>query len=981
MFYNDLVNKAKRLIDTPLLNLTIEGAVTKEPVTFEDKDRLDYKSFRVGDSWGDLFDCAWFKITGKVSLDGDEPVYLKLDLNGEALLYDRKGKAVKGFTNGSSVFGFMGNLGSPVKRYYQIDEFIDKEGNIELWLDGGMNDLFGNVKKKGRIEVVQAVTRNLNARKLYYDLKVLSELARVSFKKDKEAHRKYVKGLNRIRLKSYGNKAKWLKEALAVTQELLKTPTKMKHEISSIGHAHLDLAWLWPIRETKRKGERTFSNALRLMEIYDDYHFGASQPQLYQWIKDQQPEMYEEIRQRIEEGRWEVQGGMWVEADTNISGEEALVRQMLYGTRFYKEEFGIAVNSLWLPDVFGYSGNMPQIIKKSGMDNFMTIKLSWNDTNKFPHHTFNWKGIDGSDVFAHMPPEGEYNSPANGRYLLKSVMNYRERAIDNRTLNLFGVGDGGGGPSASHVERIRRFSGTAPMPKVTMEPSWKFFKRLSKIKEQFPTFAGELYLEKHRGTYTSQGKVKYYNRKMEQKLKTIEAMIVQKGLGQTYKEALESIWKEVLLYQFHDILPGSSISRVYEECIERYQVLDRQTDVIIEAITEAKLTDQYDCPDEISVYNPLLTESIVSMEGKNSYHQLTVAPMSNVVTAVRSYKKTGIDAGEPSQLENDLIKVTFKKDGSISCILDKKTNMKILKNVGNQLRVYTDIANAWDIFRYYRALPSYKMKLTSTETIDYGEVGQVIQQYRFGKSTVRQKITLEPGSRFIKFELDVEWYSLRKMLRTAFPLNLKTDKAVFDIQFGHIERSTKNDSKVLKAQYEASGHNWVDMNNGDWGAALITDCKYGFKAKGSTLDLNLIKSTNYPAKNGDIGTHQIKYGLYIHEGDVQTGKVDEVAMAYNTYMPITESAYRLDQQPIVIDTDQITYSSIKYAETEDAVVYRLYEKNGKGCNATIRFLGDNGDVYETNMVEEERQFITDKDEVTLDFSPFEVKTIMVMKEK
>lgn len=973
----NLINKLKKQINTKVGSFHIEGAVTEEPVPFEKRESLTFKEYKIGDSWGELFSCGWFQLTGKIDPSISDPVYLKLDMNCEALLYSADGVPVKGFTNGSSAFGFMGHLGDPGKYYYPLTAFTSSNRDVELWLDAGMNDLFGNVRKKGTIEIVEMVTRDMTIRELYYDLNTLHSLKLACIKEDRQAYRIYSRGLRKAAGIIRSRKGSWRADALAVTAELLKTESRAHHEISSIGHAHLDLAWLWPIRESRRKGARTFANALRLMDDYEEFYFGASQPQLYEWVRDQHPGLYKQIKERVAQGRWEVQGGMWVEADTNISGEEALVRQMLYGIRFYKKEFGIRVKSLWLPDVFGYSGNMPQIIKKSGLDYFMTIKISWNDTNKFPHHSFNWKGIDGSRVFAHMPPEGEYNSPANVYFLLKSMKNYREKHLDNRTLNLFGVGDGGGGPAPSHMERLRRLNGPAPMAKLKIEPSWKFFEKLSGIKEKFPVFKGELYLEKHRGTYTSQGRVKYYNRRMEQKLKTLETVLVQTGRFGDFKEELQTIWKEVLLYQFHDILPGSSIKRVYDECLTRYKILDKRIDAITAVICNARLVSSEEeiSPDRLTVYNPLPVEAALRRVSESEYQIFTMEPLSDIPVNIKSWTK------EPGKdvriMENSQLKLRFKKDGSIVSIMDKTTGKQVLRATGNRLTVFTDIANAWDIFRYYRLLPKRKMRLFRSESFTYGPVQEIVQHYRHGKSSLVLTIRLEPDSQRIDFRIRTDWQSNKTMLRTAFPLTVKSETAVYDIQFGSLERVTTNKNKQERAQYEACGHNWVDLNDKIRGAALFTDSKYGFRIKNNTIDLNLIKSTNHPAKKGDLGEHQMAYSLYIHKGDHIDARVDEKAMEFNTWMPVMETEDSPGAAPFELDNSNITYSTLKESEDENDLILRLYERNGRDEQCILKINRSTDGIYETNMVEEDPVELSREDTISLNFKPFEVKTIKI----
>jgi alpha-mannosidase len=372
-----------------------------------------------------------------------------------------------------------------------------------------------------------------------------------------------------------------------LAKELNKQGGASSLKISAIGHAHIDLAWLWPLRETRRKAARTFSTALMLLEKYPNYIFGASQPQLYAWVQQDYPALYEKVKKKIAEGRWEVQGAMWVEADTNIAGGEALVRQILYGKKYFQKEFNQDMRILWLPDVFGYSGALPQILRKSGIEYFMTTKLSWNIYNKFPHHTFLWSGIDGSEVLAHMPPEGTYNSAASPTSIHKAEAEYMDKGIADECLMLFGIGDGGGGPGEEHLERLERERNLEGLLPIKQEPSIQFFDRLALQRENYKKWHGELYLERHQGTYTTQAKSKRYNRKIEILLRELEfiSVLAQLERNESYPdETIERLWKELLLYQFHDILPGSSIHRVYEESLHHYAKIARNHRVVRESI-------------------------------------------------------------------------------------------------------------------------------------------------------------------------------------------------------------------------------------------------------------------------------------------------------------------------------------------------------------------------------------------------------------
>jgi alpha-mannosidase len=951
------------LIDSTVSSLSIMGCKTKEPIPFEHRTQGDFREYRIGESWGDLFDCAWFHLRGKVPLEAlSERLYLKLDFNCELCLFDQNGLPIKGFTNKSSAYDK--SLGMPTKRYFIINEYLSSSGDVDLWIDAGLNDLFGELKNGGKIECAEIVKRDLNIRKLYYDLETLLPL-----------YPKQAKRALNLALKE-----KKISEALQITQELLNQKTKNNHIISAIGHSHIDLAWLWPLRETKRKAARTFSNVLYLMKLYPEFKFGASQAQLYQWVKEDYPLLYEKIKEKIKEGRWEVQGGMWVEPDTNLTSGESLVRQMLYGIRFFKEEFGIRVKNLWLPDVFGYSGALPQIIKKSGLEYFMTTKLSWNRNNKFPYHTFNWLGIDGSSVLAHMPPEGTYNSPITPAFAYKSQKQYREKKISNRTLNLFGIGDGGGGPGTNHCERLIRLKDLAPLPKVVPEFSSAFFDEIAKIRNLFPKYQGELYLEYHRGTYTSQSINKYYNRLMEQKLKTVETMLVHAKKHREFKEQLESIWKEVLLYQFHDILPGSSIKRVYDESLAGYQRLEKSlNEILIKGVGVSLVSDMNQIDSSCIIYNPLprnvetyriFDDKLLCLKGES---------FSDTNSSITVQKKE--NSTQTSVLENALIRIDFSKDGSIQSIFDKEKSIEILRSNGNQLKVHRDSGNAWNILPNYWWFKAAKPTLIAQSNTKFGDIPCIEQHYKYANSIIIQKIFIHPNSKLIEFDTDLDWHDSRRMLRTCFPLSLKTDHAVFDIAFGNLARSTLNKNSIEKAQWEVSGHKWVDLSNGSYGVALITDSKYGFRVKNNTLDLNMLRATVTPGKEGDLGKRHFRYAILIHDGDHNQGKVDWIASVFNTWFPIYLEP-KFPHHFCSISAENIDYSTMKSTEDGNGYIIRLYEKTGQktSCVLTLHDFGE-FKFMETNLVEENEVELGIGSVLSLEFEPFEIKTIKLISKR
>jgi alpha-mannosidase len=630
-----LGDRVREAVYTTVADLEVTAWVTPEPMPFSRREEGERKDLRPGDKWGGLFDCAWFRFVGRIPAEAHgKRVVLLADVNGEALVVDAEGRSVLGLTAVSS--GYDYSLGRPGKRVVPVADPATGGAAIEVWADAGCNDLFGELREDGALKEAVIAVCHPDLLALGYDWEVLLELMRELPEQSAQRH-SILAALDRAAVGLRGlsdDEARAAREVLA--PELARRGGDTALSISAIGHAHMDLAWLWPIRETIRKGARTFATALRMMERYPTYHFGASQPQLYQWMKEHYPSLYAEVRERIREGRWEAQGAMWVEADTNVPGGEALVRQVLYGKRFFREEFGVDPRVLWLPDVFGYSAALPQILRQAGVDWFMTQKLSWNTVNRFPYHTFRWQGLDGSEVLAHMLPEETYNSSAAPRALAKAEHNFAEKGRSPECLLLFGIGDGGGGPWEEHIERLLREGNLAGLPPVRQEPSERFFERIAADAESLPRWVGELYLERHQGTYTTQARSKRCNRKMEIALREAEWACVRATvlLGDAYpSDRLEAIWKEMLLYQFHDILPGSSITRVYDESLARYDVLLTETEEITSR-AEGRLASEINtraCADPVIVWNSLSWERDEWLGIDGRWRHVTVPPMGYAV--------------------------------------------------------------------------------------------------------------------------------------------------------------------------------------------------------------------------------------------------------------------------------------------------------------------------------------------------------------
>lgn len=1048
----DRIKKAIFQIIAPL-DMTVY--LTPEPVAFMNRTTGKEKKIEIGDSWGGLFECGWFHFTGTVPEDsevaaagvndiGAAESVLLIDINGELCVVDEEGKPVRGLTNVSSEYDY--SLGRPGKTVFRFNRTLKAGEKIDLWADAGCNDLFGKYQDSGIVRQAFIAVCNKDLEQLYFDFEVLQELM-LYLSEDKARYHSLLHSLNRAanELHLYNNEeARRARDILS--KELNKKGGDPSLKINALGHAHIDLAWLWPIRETIRKGARTFSTALRNMERYPDYIFGASQAQLYQWIKEYYPALYEEVKERIREGRWEVQGAMWVEADTNISGGEALIRQVLLGKRFFQEEFGQDIKNLWLPDVFGYTAALPQILKKSGVDYFMTIKLSWSKFNKHPHHTFWWEGLDGSRILAHMPPEGNYNSSAAPRAIVHSEKEFLDKGIGEECLLLFGIGDGGGGPGEEHLERLKREKNLEGLIPVSQGPAQAFFDRIDTEDSLYKTWKGELYLEFHQGTYTSQGRNKRYNRKLELALRELEFAAAWNVLKTGNKKITEDIypsgfldktWKETLLYQFHDILPGSSIARVYSESLERYENMLLETEAAVKEMytsldylqgqQEAAISESRAAADSVRVFNslswdreewlpynntwikakvPAMGYCVLSVEENNYDTAATTAANAALAAttaagqssaegtpAILPYMGTILEdrmGSEQNTLENESYVVVFSPDGFIESIYDKEEKREVIATgeAANKLVIYEDQGDAWDFPIYYDEIPGEALILMECKV--YREGPKLIRQNHFrtvsGESHMVQKVILTEGSRRIDFVTQADWKESAKMLRTSFPVNVRAQEATCEIQFGNIKRPTHRNTSWDMAKYEVSAHKWVDMSQGDYGVALLNDCKYGHKLKDNVIDLNLLRSTAYPDTAADKGRHEFTYSLYPHRGDYMEGRV--VRAGYELNVPLQVFAADCPmiaeaESLVSVEAENVIIEAVKKCEESGDLILRLYECHGRGVKTRINLAFEAEDIQLVDLMEKETsQAGLAKDTVsgkscTLEFKPFEINTLKV----
>nr|WP_270941488.1 alpha-mannosidase [Romboutsia lituseburensis] len=798
--------------------------------------------------------------------------------------------------------------------------------------------------------------------------------------------------------------------------------------VTCIGHTHIDVAWLWRLKHTREKCARSFSTVLRLMERYPEYIFLQTQPQLYEYVKNDYPELYEAIKQKVADGNWEVDGGMWLEADCNIPSGESLVRQILVGSRFIKEEFNKDVEYLWLPDVFGYSWALPQILKKSGINTFMTTKISWNQYNRMPHDTFNWRGIDGSEVLTHFitTPEpwsqpGSWFYTYNGRLTPKSVKGvwdaYTDKNITSDLLVSYGFGDGGGGVNREMLEYRRRLDKMPGLPNVKTGKAADYFKclreKVENTNEYVHTWDGELYLEYHRGTYTSQAYTKMMNRRLELLYRETEWLGTMNSLNigdwNSYPQAdLTKGWKTILRHQFHDIIPGSSITEVYEDTKVEYKEAEK-----LALYTQDNFKPSLIKEDENSwtVINNAnwnrceIVEIETELEGNfydNEGNKLeSQRKNGNYAVKVNNIEGTGFktiklkveDIQEDNKsfeysenkIDTPYYKLKWNEFGQLTSIFDKENNREVLAKGqrGNVLQMFEDkpmAHEAWDIDIYYQEKMREVTDLQSIELIEIGNLKAVVRfNYKYMNTTISQDMVTYVNDRRIDFITNVDWREQKQLLKVAFPVDIRSTMATYDVQFGNVKRPTHWNTSWEMAKFETVAQQWVDLSQRDYGVSLLNDSKYGHDIKDNVIRLTLLKSATHPDPVQDQGEQNFTYSLLPHAGDFI--EADTVKAAYELNQPLRaiEGTFKENIPTKMFDFNNayVLVDAIKKAEDENMVVVRFHEYAGSRqevkINSDYNIIG----WMETNLMEKPIEELRNEKEISLTVNPYEIKTIMI----
>lgn len=818
-------------------------------------------------------------------------------------------------------------------------------------------------------------------------------------------------------------------EAVAVMEKGLEEIEKEQAvTVHAVGHTHIDVAWLWRLKNTREKAQRSFSTVFRLMERYPEYIFLQSQPQLYQYVKEDCPELYEKIKEKAAEGKWEPDGGMWVEADCNLPSGESLVRQFLHGTEFFKKEFGKTCEYLWLPDVFGYSWALPQIMKLCGMKTFMTTKISWNESNQIPEDLFIWRGIDGSEITTYFietpeeqrPPEdwfSTYNGLLTPKTVLGSWNKFKNKDLSKDILISYGYGDGGGGVTREMLEMRNVINRMPGLPKVQTDTAGNFFKKIhenvEKAGNKVPVWDGELYLEFHRGTYTTQAYNKKMNRRMELLLPQTEWLSAwNRAAGGTgSEEKLKKCWEQVLLYQFHDIIPGSSIREVYEDSQIMYTALEKEVKSLqneaAAGLTQPEANSyvltafdgfsRNDCVWVPQTENGCFYDGEQKLDAQKTdggyLVQTTLDPLSmKQITFVQGEEEAAQKeetfkvSMESRKVETPYYEICWNEKGQLSSIYDKKCDREVLKegSFGNVLELYEDKPlndDAWNIDSFYTAKKKELSMDGEARVTEQGELRMKLEfVYHFHNSSIRQEMVLYRDSARIDFETRVDWREEHKLLKTAFYTDVRAVKASYDIQFGYVERPTHKNTSWDRAKFEVCGHKWADLSESDYGVSLLNNCKYGYNVEENAMKLSLLRSPKAPDPQADMGEHTFTYALYPHAGNIAA--CDTVQEAEKLNLPVTVFA---DARPTAAGNllrlagKSVKIDAVKKAEADDSLVVRMHEY--RGARAGVKLSSDYpiGSAELVNLLEEpiEPCMLSDAQEISLSFRPFEIKTVKI----
>ncbi|MDX6592647.1 MAG: alpha-mannosidase [Gaiellales bacterium] len=958
--------------------LVVAGPVDRIPL--DEAEGLTYRDAELGECFGPLFATYWFTFEATVPEEwAGERVDLIWITHSEGTLWV-DGRSVQGLNTSPTGWRPDALLLDPARGGERIDLRIELACNGKF---GQMDRPYATLEPVV-LDRAQIARFDVQAWDLHHDFDVLRRL-------EADAHNgldptwagELLSELNRIcNVWVEDDRSTWA-EAHAILAPLLERRNATRvHELSAIGHAHIDTIWLWPAEETYRKTVRTFSSQTAYMDRYPEFRFACSQAQQYDWIKRRNPDLWERIKRHVAEGRWIPVGGTWVEPDCNLPSGESLVRQFLYGQRFFEREFGRRCREFWNPDVFGYNGQLPQIMRGAGIDRFLTQKLSWNRFNPPPHHTFTWQGIDGSQVLAHFPPADTYNATAEVEELRRGAREYKDHDRSHRSLYVFGFGDGGGGPTPGMLETLRRASDLQGLPRTRMTTAEEFFDLLVAETTDLPTIVGELYFELHRGTYTTQAAVKRGNRSGERALHDadfLSAVATRLHGAEHPTEQLGEFWRQLLLNQFHDVLPGSSIAQVYDEAAQDHVAVLEGADGIVGAALHV-LAGEGDGPTPANTLG-FARSGVVERPGDGpvwveappyGYGAVRDAPGSVTLT----------QTGDLIVLENERLRVELGRDGAVHSLIERATGREALAGRGNVLQVFDDrptMWDAWDVDPFHLETAKGCAPAQSCSVVaDDGLRAEVAFERLIGRgSTMQQLVRLDAGSGRLEFHCDVDWRERNTFLKVLFPVDVHSANATYQMQFGHTERPTHFSTSHDLARFEVPGHRFADLSEHGFGVALLTDCKYGYSTLGNEMRISLLRGTTQPDPEADQGRHTFAYAVVPHAGGWREAGVVAEAARFET--PLRWAPGAVDPHSFFeVDDPNLVLDTVKRAEDSDALVLRLYEAHGGRGVARLRVGVPFGDAVRCSLLEDPgAPLVVSGGEIEVPYRPHDVVSVLL----
>ncbi|KAK7890984.1 hypothetical protein WMY93_022947 [Mugilogobius chulae] len=999
----------------------LESFLSPKRIPFSEACKQDFSPYKVGETFGPTWSTCWFRVSLNTPPSwSSEEVHLLWESDGEAMVW-RDGQPVQGLTKEGE------------KTSYILSESLqdDEPHSLVLYVEVACNGLFGagqgsmiaapDPKRMFSVQRAELIIFNRHVQELLTDFEMMLDIVKELGEQDQRGFQALFTVNEMVNLCDPSDRSSFPRARSLASAFFSQRNGQSQHTVHAMGHCHIDSAWLWPYEETIRKCGRSWVTVVRLMEKNPNFVFACSQAQQFQWVKSWYPVLYSQIQHFVNKGQFIPVGGTWVEMDGNLPSGESMVRQFLEGQRFFNQEFGIHCKEFWLPDTFGYSAQLPQIMQGSGISNFLTQKLSWNLVNTFPHNTFFWEGLDGSQVLTHFPPGNSYEMKGKVEDLTKTVKNNKDKGRANHSAVLFGFGDGGGGPTQLMLDRLQRVQDTDGLPRVRMSTPDALFSELRSNSQLLCTWSGELFLELHNGTYTTQAQIKRGNRQCETLLHDVEvSSCLALCRDQSFKypaEKLRELWRLLLLNQFHDVIPGSCIELVVEDALRYYEdIRDSGSQLLKTALSS--LGSGGVCP---AVFNSLSWErhEVVQIHNETGRPQLALVQVPSVgLSPVKPTEpltpvSVTVQSDGTVLMENGILKSVVNKDGTLaSCVWSRPAGSFIFINVimkvcfgavdvscavsreslldgckGNQFVLFDDVPlywDAWDVMDYH--LQTRKPVVEVVQPVHVVSSDPLRATLSFSlriskRSCITQNIIMDAMCPYLRFSTQVEWQESHKFLKVEFPVRVHSPNATYEIQFGHLQRPTHRNTSWDWARFEVWGHKWADLSEHNFGVALLNDCKYGYSVHKNTMTLSLLRAPKAPDAHADMGSHQFTYAIMPHSGLESS----VIQFAYNLNFPLRLvqtspqtppwSAFSVSDPAVVLET-------IKQAEDQSGtMVVRLYESHGSSVTAALCTSLPVKEAWHCDLLERKdpsRPAQITTQGISLQFTPFQIVSLLLV---